>query len=160
VLIREIGDDAANMISAGYQEMPERVEGEGEWTWHIRVDEDALSQTVELIVPEEVSVVKLMVQTRNPRDNINAFLYDSLNHTQLLAWSEPDFDYKTLWVQINPSKKPYKLKFVYDTLDESEATPSFYFRLSINSLENLMTNSDLMQCSDEFKSPPKFLELK
>jgi hypothetical protein len=88
--------------------------------------------------------VKLMLQTRNPRDNINAFLYDSLNHTQLLAWSEPDFDYKTLWVQIKPSKKPYKLKFIYDTLDESETTPSFYFRLSITSLENLMTNSDMM----------------
>ncbi len=77
VLIREIGDDAANMISGGYQEIPERVEGEGEWTWHIKVDEDALSQTIDLIVSEEVSVVKLMVQTRNPRDNINAFLYDS-----------------------------------------------------------------------------------
>jgi hypothetical protein len=140
--------------------MPESVEGEGEWTWHIRVDEDALSQTVELIVPEEASVVKLMLQTRNPRDNINAFLYDSLNHAQLLAWSEPDFDYKTLWVQISPSKKPYKLKFIYDTLDESDTTPSFYFRLSITTLENLMTNSDLLQCTDEFKSPPKLLELK
>jgi hypothetical protein len=61
VLIREIGDDAAKMMADGYQEMPESVEGEGEWTWHIRVDEDALSQTIELIVPEEASVVKLMV---------------------------------------------------------------------------------------------------
>jgi hypothetical protein len=43
VLIREIGDDAANMISDGCQEMPELVEGEGEWAWHIKVDEDALS---------------------------------------------------------------------------------------------------------------------
>ena len=83
-----------------------------------------------------------------------------MNNTQLLAWSEPDFDYKTLWVQISPSKKPYKLKFIYDTLDESDTTPSFYFRLSITSLENLMTNSDMLLCSDEFKSPPKFLELK
>ena len=49
------------MISYSYQEMPERFEGEGDWAWHIRVDEDALSQTVELIVAEEVSVVKLMV---------------------------------------------------------------------------------------------------
>ena len=82
VLIREVGDDAAETSSIdGYQELPERLEGEGEWTWHLKLDEDAESQTLDIILPDDVSTIKLMIQTKNSRDSVNAFLYASENHT-------------------------------------------------------------------------------
>jgi hypothetical protein len=114
---------------------------------------------MEIIIPEDQSVLKLHLETSNPRDNLHAFLYDSQNHTKLLAWTQPDFDYNTLWVSLNPSKKAYLLKLIFDTIDQSERLPNYYLRIAIVSQEDIINDEEIVACIKDYENPPKSIDL-
>ncbi len=90
-----------------------------------------------------------MVQTKDPRDCVNVFLYDASNKTKLIAWTQPVNDYKTFSVDVKASIKSYQLKIVLDTNDEEIYNNLFTLRLDIEPLT--LIGKDL--CKSNYAPP-------
>ena len=78
-----------------------------------------------------------MIQTKDPRDSVNAFLYDANNKTRLIAATHPLNDYKSFEVNLEPNLKSYLFKVVIDTNDEEEEHGQFQLRLSLLPIEKI-----------------------
>lgn len=112
-------------------------------------------QKLDILAPED-SILKVLIISKNPRDNINAFLYDSQGN--LIANSLPDFTYKTLTASLKGQKKAYKLKIVYDTFDDDEVCPYFHLRMALKPV-HVILDDGLNQCQDDISNLPQLIKV-
>lgn len=77
------------------------------------------------IIVEEDSLIKIMFNMKNPRNSLNAFLYDSSEMKNLLTYTQPSHNEKELTLALKAQKKAYKLKIVEDSLDETDSCPTY-----------------------------------
>ena len=69
---------------------------------------------------QEPSLVKILIIPTNPLNNLNAFLYTDSKMNNLITYTEPTHDEKYLYTTLNAQAKAYKLKLVYDSIDEAD----------------------------------------
>jgi hypothetical protein len=69
------------------------------------------------ILVEEDSLFKLFLNVDNPKNNLNAFMYQGSDMKNLLAYTQPSHSEKELTLALKAQKKAYKLKIVYDSMD-------------------------------------------
>ena len=87
------------------------------------------------IVVEADMLLKINLQVQNSKDNVNAFLYEDANMKSLKAFTESSSGQsKKLLTFIRGQRKAYKLKIVYDSLDESDECPLYHFRIAMKPL--------------------------
>ncbi len=94
------------------------------------------------MITEEQSLFKVLFHQENPKNNLNAFLYQNSKLTNLLANTKPSYDEKGLYLILSPQKKSYKLKIVYDSIDEKEECPKYDFRVALKPI-NLVIEENL-----------------
>ncbi len=81
------------------------------------------------IIAIEDSIIKVLLLTKNPKDNINIILQDS--NGVVIAYSVPEFDYKMISLKLMANKKAYRLKIIYDSVDSSETSPIYNLRIAL-----------------------------
>jgi hypothetical protein len=77
------------------------------------------------ILLEEDSLFKLFLNVENPKNNLNAFIYQNGDMKNLLAYTQPSHSEKEFTLALKAQKKAYKLKIVYDSMDQSDSCPTY-----------------------------------
>ncbi len=88
---------------------------------------------IDLIV-EQDSLFRIYIEVPNPLNNLNVFLYQNSDMKSLLTYTQPSHNEKEFIVSLKAQKKAYKLKLVYDSMDERDACPTFKLRLALRPL--------------------------
>jgi hypothetical protein len=108
------------------------------------------------IVSEENALLRVFIKPRNPRNNVNAFLYQDLKLNNLVAFTETSTKTKDFITSLKAQRKAYKLKIVYDSLDERDECPLYDLRISLKPLENLLEEN--LKCSG-LDTPPSMIDI-
>ena len=102
-------------------------------------------------INDENSLLKVFVRTRNAKNNVNIYLYKDAQLNNVITYTPTKGGSKDFIAQLKPQKKAYKLKIVYDTLDESDECPLFELRISVKPLQNLLEEN--LKCKGLSNAP-------
>lgn len=105
------------------------------------------------IIVEEDSLLKVFFNIDNPKNNLNAFLYENSELKNLITFTSPSHNLKELSLALKYQKKAYKLKIVQDSIDESDPCPTYQMRVALKPF-NLIIDENL-KCSGKQMPPNK-----
>ena len=102
------------------------------------------------IITEADVLMRVSLVVQNNRNNVNGFLYEDQSMKSLKAYTEAGSQQKKLLTFVKGQRKAYKLKIVYDTLDESDECPTYLFRIAMKPLQDIADEN--LKCTG-LKSP-------
>lgn len=118
--------------TCNYEELPKSfpaTETGFDITYNLMFQEKVFD-VVDVLV-EEDSVLKVFANVPNPKNNVNIFLYDKADMKNLIVYTLPQHSEKEFTAVLKAQRKPFKLKIVYDSLDESDNCPTFQLRVGL-----------------------------
>ncbi|CDW81429.1 laminin subunit alpha-like [Stylonychia lemnae] len=138
-----------------YEEMPKKIQG-GETrvdnTYNLQLGTKSV-QFVDILA-EEDSYFKLFINVPNPKNNLNAFLYGQ--DSKLLGYTIPNAGQRQIWLYLQSQLKPYRLKIVQDSLDQTDNCPFYEMRVSLNPVKAMI--EDDLKCTKK-EAPPSEIKI-
>lgn len=113
------------------------------------------SDFLDLVIEQE-SLLRVVVHSKSPKNQVNVFLYENSKARDALAMGSGSRVSSTLIHTLKPQKRAYRLKLEYDSLDEDDACPSFDLRIIAKPLKEVA--DEYLRC-DAKPLPPAQLSV-
>ena len=111
---------------------------------------------VDIVNSDSTQLMKVYIKSRSPRSNVNVFLYQNSSMQGALFSTETQKQHKEFTIVLGPQMKAYKLKLVYDTVDEGSNCPLYDVRIAMKPIQDAVKEE--MRCVG-LNLPPTYREI-
>jgi len=129
------------VLSCEYQDIPKVLSNflEFDQSWAFKMSENNFDVTD--VIAEEHSIIRVFSQTRSSKNNLNVFLYDGSRYKNVLGYSEGSRQQKSFVSALPGQRNAYRLKLLYDSLDEADTCPLFDMRVAVKESANIVSEN-------------------
>jgi len=140
-LLDEVGDSAL-FSACRHDDLPAsfpRSETGFDKTYKLQVQQKPYD-TLDLVVEQE-SLVRISIHSTNPKNQVKAFLYEDSKAKEAIAWSSGGRTASSLIQSVKASRRAYRIKLEYESLDEDDACPLYTLRVILKPVRDVLNEN-------------------